>query len=275
MEIGIFSRTYEYPSLEEVFQKMTSQGIYHTQFNLISAGMETLPDYVDDRKLELIKTLADQYGVNLTAVSATFNMIDPDENARKDGIRRFEIVCRYARQLGIPIVTLCTGSKNPRSKWEWHPDNDLPSSWKDLMVTTEMILKSAEDNDVVLGVEPEASNIIHSPEIARKYLDAVGSKRLKIIMDGANLFRPNQIVRMQETLREAFDYLGKDIVLAHAKDLAKNDGIAFVAAGEGILDFAYYIRLLKESGYQGPLIMHGLSEEQVPSGIQFLKGAMS
>lgn len=274
MEIGIFSRTYEHMPLEAIFQEMVSQGIRHTQFNLSSAGMDTLPEIMDEGKLTGIRELADRYGITMDALSGTFNMIDPDEGRREQGCRQFETQCRIARFLGIPIVTLCTGSRHPTDKWTWHPDNLTESAWSDLMRSTERVLHSAQDNGITLGVETEASNIICTPEKARRYLDAVGSPNLKIIMDGANLFHKEEVLRMEQVLREAFDALGRDIVLAHAKDFSPTDGITFVAAGEGKLDFPLYIHLLKASGYKGSLILHGLAVSQIGKSVAFLKRAM-
>jgi sugar phosphate isomerase/epimerase len=46
---------------------------------------------------------------------------------------------------------------------------------------------------------------------------------------------------MRDKLREAFDLLGNDIALAHAKDL-DHDGEAYhLAAGEGLLDYPLYL----------------------------------
>lgn len=270
-EIGIFSRTYEIGDLEETYRRMTANGITHTQFNLSNAGLPSLPEHVEETKLEEIRTLTAKYNIHLDALSGTFNMIDPDEEARKKGCDQFKLQCQIARYLGIPIVTLCTGSKNKESKWKWHEDNTKQSSWDDLMRTTETILKYADDNDVILGVETEASNIICSPEIARKYMDASGSDRIKIIMDGANLFHDGDAADMEKVLREGFEILGRDIVLAHAKDISFKGDTEFVAAGQGDLDFRLYIDLLKKTGYEGALIMHGLSEEQISASKKFLE----
>ena len=229
---------------------------------------------MDEEALLAIPALAKQYGITLDALSGTFNMIDPDEDARARGCRQFETQCRIARLLGSPIVTLCTGSKHPKDKWAWHEDNLTEAAWSDLMRSTEKILRYAEDNGITLGVETEASNIICTPEKARRYLDDVGSPNLKIIMDGANLFRPEQVPRMAEILEEAFDALGKDIVLAHAKDFSLEGSLSFVAAGEGELDFPRYIRLLKQCGYHGPLELHGLAQSQIEKSVAVLKRAM-
>lgn len=271
MELGIFSRTYEVSDLKETYERMTRSGIYHTQFNLSNAGIETLPESVTQEKIHEILTLTEEYQITIDALSGTFNMIDPDTDARKKGIAQFKTQCEIAKALHIPIVTLCTGSKNPKSKWIWHEDNLLESSWTDLMETTETILGYAEENQIILALETEASNIINTPARARKYLNQAGSPRLKIIMDGANLFRPDEVPHMREVLDEAFELLAKDIVIAHAKDFSFDGQLSFVAAGQGMLDFHYYIDLLKKAEYQGPLIMHGLSEEQIAGSCEFLK----
>lgn len=275
MEAGIFSRTYEISDLEETCRRMTAHGIFRTQFNFSNAGLPTLPESIGEEKLEEIGRTVRKYGIRIDALTGTFNMIDPDEEARARGCRQFAVQCRAAHALGIPIVSLCTGSKNRESKWKWHEDNRTQAAWDDLMRTTEQLLRCAEESDVVLGVETEASNVICTPQLARKYLDKTGSPRLKIIMDGANLFRPGEERSVREVLDEAFAVLGKDIVLAHAKDFVRGQELSFVAAGEGELDFAYYTERLKKCGYDGALMMHGLSEEQVPRSKRFLDRVLS
>lgn len=271
MNIGIFSRTFETADLEETYKRMIEHDIYHAQFNLSNAGMPTLPEYLDEEKIEEIKNITDGYNIKLEALSGTFNMIDPDEDARKKGCSQFEIQCKIARMLDIPMVSLCTGTKNLDDKWLWHDDNLKQSSWDDLLRSTEIILKHAQDNNIILGVEPEIGNIINTPLMARKYLDKIGSPNIKIIMDGANIFLKDQVEDMKNVLKEAFEILGKDIVSAHAKDFYYDEDIEFVAAGQGSLDFDYYLTLLKEVDYKGTLIMHGLTEKEVSMSKMFLK----
>ena len=270
MELGIFSRTYEIDDLRETYRRMKAAGICRTQLNFSNAGLPTMAESYRDEDIARIRRISEEEDIALDAVSGTFNMIDPDEEVRARGCREFRTQCQAAAALSIPLVSLCTGSKHPKSKWTWHDDNLKDSAWDDLMRTTERILRYAEEYNVILGVETEASNIICTPAKARKYLDAFASPHLKIIMDGANLFRPEQVKDMRAVLDEAFDLLGADIVSAHAKDLSLDGTVSFVAAGEGVLDVHYYLSLLKRSGYNGTLIMHGLSEQQVPKSKAFL-----
>jgi sugar phosphate isomerase/epimerase len=128
---------------------------------------------------------------------------------------------------------------------------------------------------VRLGVEPELANVVDSAVKARRLLDEIGSPRLKIIIDPANLFPPGSLPRMPAILDEAFELLGRDIVLAHAKDLSRDGEAGHEAAGTGVLDYDRYLSLLARSGYAGPLILHGLSETQVAGSVAFLREKLS
>ncbi len=94
------------------------------------------------------------------------------------------------------------------------------------------------------------------------------SPRLKVVIDPANLIVPDDERPMSQVLDEAFDLLGEHIVIAHAKDRGVDD--TFRAAGEGILDYDSYLRLLQARAFPGPLIIHGLAETQVDAVLQFL-----
>ena len=65
MNIGIFSRTFETADLEETYKRMIEHDIYHAQFNLSNAGMPTLPEYLDEEKIEEIKNITDGYNIKL------------------------------------------------------------------------------------------------------------------------------------------------------------------------------------------------------------------
>jgi sugar phosphate isomerase/epimerase len=97
------------------------------------------------------------------------------------------------------------------------------------------------------------------------------SPRLKIIMDAANLFLPSDLPRMNEILDEAFDLLGEDIVLAHAKELGPDGQAGGLALGTGALDWDRYLSLLRSAKFDSPLIMHGFEEREVSASVKFLR----
>ena len=72
---------------------------------------------------------------------------------------------------------------------------------------------------------------------------------------------------------EAFDLLGDEIVLAHAKD--RDAAGRFVAAGQGVLNYDHYIARLRRINYTGALVLHGLVEDQVATCVSFLRQKMA
>ena len=90
-----------------------------------------------------------------------------------------------------------------------------------------------------------------------------------MVIDAANLFAGPDLDRQRDTLRAAFELLGDEIVLAHAKDVRRSG--ALVAAGRGDLDYELYLALLAQTGRPVPLILHGLAEEEMPASVAFLR----
>ena len=128
----------------------------------------------------------------------------------------------------------------------------------------------ARQSRVVLAFEPEVNNVVDSARKARMLLDEIRSPRLKVVMDCANIFHAGELPKMRDIVSEAFDLLGDDIALAHAKDLDHDGDAGHLPAGHGLLDYSLYLSLLSKSSYPGPLILHGLREEQVPGCVAFL-----
>ena len=122
----------------------------------------------------------------------------------------------------------------------------------------------------MLAFEPEHDNVVADAAAGRRLLDELRSAHLKVVLDAANLIRPGELARQRETLREAFALLGDTLVLAHAKDV-RDDG-TIVAAGRGGLHYALYVELLRDAGYTGPLVLHGLREDEVPESVRFVRG---
>jgi sugar phosphate isomerase/epimerase len=133
-------------------------------------------------------------------------------------------------------------------------------------------LAIAEAADLTLAIEPEQANVIRSAQRARRLLDHFASRRLRIIIDPANLFEraaPGEIERIVE---RAFDLLGDEIVIAHAKD--RDAQGRFVAAGRGVLNYVHYIGQLRRVNFTGTLVLHGLSEDEVQACVRFLRQKM-
>lgn len=271
MEIGIFARTFEAPSLAGVLDAVASHDIRHIQLNTSCMGLSDMPDGLDAAACKKARQEIDARNIKVVSLSATYNMIHPDPAARSRGMRRLAVLASRAAELGADLLTLCTGTRNPDNMWRDHPQNSSAEAWSDLLVAMEQAVALAEEYDVRLGIEPEVSNVVSSPGKARELMDAMRSNRITIVMDGANVFPRGTIHRQQEILDQAFDLLGDRIALAHAKDLSRDGEAGHEAAGTGLLDYDYYLQLLHQSGYRGAVVLHSLTPEQVPGCVRFLQ----
>ena len=275
MDIGIFAKIFKRASLEETLDAIKAHGIRYVQFNMACAGLPTLPDQVSSELIQRIRLAFVSRELTMTAMSGTYNMIHPDVVQRLDGLRRLGVLAKACQELGVPIISVCTGTRDADNMWRRHPDNDTPQAWRDLLTMMHGAIDITEESGVSVGVEPELSNVVDSAVKARQLLDEIGSPRLKIVMDGSNLFRAADVPRMSEILHEAFDLLGKDIAAVHAKDLIVDGTGEHGAAGMGVLDYDLYLSLLDKVGFTGPLILHTLEENQVDGSVAFLRGKLA
>jgi sugar phosphate isomerase/epimerase len=275
MELGIFAKTFKRNTLDEVLDAVVEGGFSTVQFNMACAGLESMPAQIEDQIVESIRRSLDEHGLQVCALSATFNMIHPDPDRRERDLLRFAILAEAARSLGTDLLTLCTGTRDRTSQWKHHPDNASPEAWVDLIDTLLKCITLADQYDLRLGIEPEINNVIDSPQKARRLLDEMQCPRLVIIMDPANIFRYADLPNMDDMLVKSFELLEPHIALAHGKDVSNEDPPVFGAAGTGVLNYALYMDLLREMDYRGPLILHGLSEEQVPASVNYVKSFMN
>lgn len=268
---GIFAKTFQRPTLGDILDAVVNSGLQCVQFNLACCGLPTVPKEVPEAILRDTQQALQQRGIDVAAVSATFNLIHPDPVQRAEGLSRLPGLARASRALGAPMLTLCTGTRDAADMWRGHPDNASPEAWSDLCRSLEQALHSTEDSGIVFGIEPELSNVVSSAARCRQLLDALRSPRLRVVLDGANLLTPSDLQRQAAIFAEAFDLLGPDIAMAHAKEIDAQGHPTPLGAGSGHLDWTAFFRGLKTIAFRGPLILHGLDEASVPDAVRFLR----
>lgn len=270
MQVGVFAKTFPGSEPAGVLAAVRDAGFAVTQFNLACAGLPSMPDAVPDDAINAIAAASSASGVALVALSGTYNMAHPDRAVRDDGLRRLGVVIEAAASLSVPLVTLCTGTRNPDDLWAYHPDNADPEAWADMAGEMEKALGLAERHGVDLGIEPEQANIVTSAADAMRLIAEMGSKRLRVVLDPANLFEQASEAQARAIVAAAVERTAGHVAMAHAKDRFA-DG-RFATAGHGVVDFPDFVTSLKASGFDGPLVTHGLSAEEAPRIARFLKG---
>lgn len=268
MKLGIFAKTFEGTLPGAVFDAVAAAGFAAAQYNMACSGLASMPDAIDEGQARAIADAAEKAGIEIAAVSGTYNMIHPDRAVRETGHRRLAALAERSALMSNRLITLCTGTRDPLDQWKEHPDNDTPEAWRDLIEAMETAIGIAERYDVDLGIEPELANVINSAEKARRLIDEMKSPRIKIVLDPANLFETATLDEQRATVSAAIDLLAERIVMAHAKD--RNPDGSFATAGKGVLDYAHYLGRLKAIGFTGSLITHGLAASEAKNVARFL-----
>ena len=275
VQIGILMGTFARPTLEARLDAVKACGLDCVQLSMGCAGLPAMPDEIPPELATRIRRETDARGMTIASLEGTFNMSHPDADQRRAGLRRLRVLAEVCRPLGTSKIHLCTGTRDPGNMWRRHADNDTPEAWRDMVSCVREATDIARQADVILAFEPEVNNVVDSPKKARRLMDEIGSPHLKVTMDAANIFHAGELARMSEVLDQAFALIGKDIVLAHAKDLSRDGDAGHEAAGHGKLDYDRYLSLLHAYEFRGPLLLHGLTEAQVPGCVAFLRNKLA
>jgi sugar phosphate isomerase/epimerase len=269
MQLGIFAKTFAGRDPGSVFRAARAAGYRAVQYNMACSGLPPMPVEIPPGTADAICAAARQTGVAVAAISATYNMIHPDCAVRRRGHASLACIAAVAREIGAPLLTLCTGTRDPADQWRAHPDNQTPQAWRDLLVSIETAVEIAERYGVALGIEPEPANVVHSADLARRLMIEIGSPRLRIVLDPANLFAVESLDRQRAIVADAIEKLADRLSLVHAKD--RDAAGRVVTAGTGVLDYRFYFRRLRDARYTGPVITHGLHAEEAADVAAFLE----
>jgi sugar phosphate isomerase/epimerase len=266
---GVMVREVRRPTFDDALERIHDMRFECVQFNLNVLGLATVPESLPSGKAGEIGATFWAYGLSVAAVSGTFNTAHPDDSVRKAGIAGIKILCESAEAMGTRVITLSTGTRDPENLWRAHPENDSDAAWTDIAGSMAKMIKIAEANSVILAFKPEATNEVNTIEKAVKLLDQIDSENLKVVLDPVNLLTADTITAQKDIFTNAFSLLSDRIALVHASDLTGwNDTggtVKRAPAGKGLIDYPSFIKLLKRSVFQGPVILHGLEEADMPA----------
>ena len=270
MRIGVFAKTFAGTDPTVVLASCRRSGFDCVQYNLACSGLDALPEVIPAGSDKQLVTAARATDVDIVALSATYNMTDPDQKRRRAGRGAFTAIAAFAAAIACPILTVCSGSLDGADKWRHHPQNDALESWNEMCREFEILCSIAEANNILIGVEPEPANIVSSTARAAELLESFAGSPIRIILDPANLIEGIPPDQHRRIIDEAIDRLGPMTVLAHAKDRFADGTVA--PAGKGVVDWAHFFRGLTSCSFDGPVIAHGMSPSDATAVADFLTG---
>jgi len=218
---------------------------------------------------EMAKPFKDAH-LPIVAVSAHTNFVDPDAPRRRRQVARFEALLEHCRDFGSRCLVTESGTVNASRPWDFHQDNQQPSTFAQLVRALKPMVARAEALGVMILVEPHLYHVVGTLEAAVKLREALGP-HLGFVMDPANVFTRSMASASKKPLRQYFAELGDACPIAHGKDV-RYHGSEWTTprAGTGTLDYPEFLTLWGQHHPGGPLILEQITAAELEETIDFL-----
>ncbi len=273
IKLGIVADVYSQLPLEEAVRRIRADGFSNVLTNFAFADIRFDPWSPDWEAAKKITSCFDRHGVRIAALYGYYNVVDPDLARRQRGEARVEFYIANWKRFGCPVISTETGTFNRTSEWLDAPENATEEGYAQCRAAFERLARAAEKTGAIISIEAYWRNVIASIERAARLFRDVPSPALKLVMDPCNFFRKEELPQMQPLLQEMFRQLGDRIVVAHAKDVrAAAEGTDLPAAGQGVLDYPCYLRLLAQLNRPLDLIIEHLTLPDVVRARDFVLG---
>jgi sugar phosphate isomerase/epimerase len=247
LRLAIFTGVYAGLPLEEACRKIKADGFSGVVLEYLFADVRFDPLAPEWPAAAKIQDCLERNQIKVVGLYGYYNVVAPDAESRKRGEQRLEFLIENWKRLGSNVISTETGTLNRESEWNDSPDNATETAYQQCRASLQRSAEMAEKTGAIIAIEPYWKNVISSAERAERLFREIQSPALKLVMDPCNYFRKADLDHMDAMLKEIFQRVGSKTVLAHAKDVkaaAGEDDTELPAAGQGVLDYPLYLRLL-------------------------------
>jgi sugar phosphate isomerase/epimerase len=219
---------------------------------------------MDNDPLEM-KDVLQKYGVKASGLSAHCPLMRPEIS-----VPYLEKAVRFAAAIGARVVNTDEGIRPP-----WLNDEEC---FQVMHYTLAKVLQVAERYGVAIGIEPHQS-ISAKLEGLLRIATLVKSDCLRVNYDTGNAYLGGEdpYGGLQAVLPLLAHVHAKDISLRQAADeKGKVTGTPVgCACGEGVIDWARVIGILRAAGWSGVLSVECGTPEQAKTSLEHLTGQIS
>ena len=190
MQVGIVTRSFPEMTNEQRLNSWPDR-VYRDRLCLSQTdskywaynGMSDLGDLTEARVSE-IADIYRRHGISVHALGVFTNLIEEDDARRAEILAYFERHMQYARAAGIPIVSTECGF-DPASRGV--RADVYEARFNRLLDALRYLCDKAEQYDLTVALEPCVIDIVPSAKRMADTIGQVGSPRLKVLLDPANL----------------------------------------------------------------------------------------
>ena len=259
MDIGIVTLTFPNSSNEQAAQIIAESGFTHVQLFFVQTdskywtynGRADVSHIKGAESQRIIGPYRD-YNLEVGALAVYTNPIEPDDSIWEENLKYFYEMMRIAREMGIDTLITEGGHVHTDGKEDLGATMS-EASWNRIIQFARRLADRAEEYDVKIAFEPYFLTQLSSAKRTRDFIQAVGSDRILVQLDPANLL-PNN------SPDEMFDQLAPYIAAVHAKD--RKIGVhRGVPAGQGDLDYSRFVELCEKHVPHLPIVIEYVTDK--------------
>jgi sugar phosphate isomerase/epimerase len=259
MDVGVVTRSFPQLSNRETADLLASNGFRWTELCFsqtdskywVYNGRSDISTLTDERAREIIETYRGR-GVEVTAIGVFTNLLEPDERELDENIDYFERHMEIAEANGVLYVSTETGFVPGRRGVQLET---YESAFARLVLSFQRLAVAAARHGVHVCLESCVLDPVPSAKRTRDFIAQVGSDRIKVLLDPANL-----IANSSE--EDMFRYLAPHIGYFHGKDRKVNDAKGRVV-GDGDIDWPLFLDLYHEHCEGLPFILEYVSSDNL------------
>lgn len=242
---------YVEPLVHTGRELMSEAGYYH------SVSMEEDPHFIKD--------ILDRHGVKASGLSAHCPLMRPEVS-----VMYLQRAIQFAAVLGARVV-----NTDESYRPAWVSDDEV---WILMRYTLKTVLRVAERYGVAIGIEPH-QEISKTTDGLLRIASLVEHPLLRINYDTGNAYLAGA------DIYEALERIGPKLVHMHAKDISFEHAEAErgkvtgtpvgCACGDGVVDWARVIAILRKHNFDGVLSVECGTPEQAQRSLDHLNGLLS
>lgn len=256
MKVGVVTRSFPQLTNAQAAELVASNGFASVELCLSQTdskywsynGRTDLSDLSDERSKMIVREYTSR-GLQVPVLGVFTNLLEPDDSEWKANMQFFERLMQIAALNEIPFVaTECGFIPGQRGvnldRYE--------SAFERLKQAFEWLARKAEQYGLYVALEPCVLDVVPSAKRTVDFIRQVGSDRVRVLLDPANLIANN-------TEEEMFAHLTPYIAYFHGKDRRVNDAVGRIV-GDGDIDWVKFLQLYRKHAPEAPFILEYVNE---------------
>jgi sugar phosphate isomerase/epimerase len=206
-------------------------------------------------------------GITIHSIGVYANLIHPDAAERKAHLAYFEAMMKVGEAMGVrKFITEAGHYFDPQAKAERIPHDWKEEVWHTMIATGKELARVADAHDATVLYEPYFQGFLSTAKRTRIFIEEIGSPRMRVNLDPANLIEVND-------LDEMFNQLQPLIDCVHAKD-RKLHVTKGVPAGGGDVDYVKLVKMALERTPGVPLVLEYADSKSWLQALAYLRNSM-